>query len=329
MNQEKAKGSFKSFISNNAIVVILIVMIIAITVVRPKFMTSDNIFSVLSAASTYGCMAMGAGMIIITGGINLASGAQVAFAGVMGAIFGQQAANASVLAFGDLPFIVPLLITLLAGCLCGLINGVLIAKFNAPPFIVTLGMMTVYRGFALLITGGEPVSNLTSGYNVLGGSIGGVVPIQVIILLALTVLTVILLGHTHFGMDVYAIGSNRAAAEVSGVKTGNRLILVYLYEGFCCGVTGLILASRAASIHPGAADGYELTGIASCIIGGTSPSGGIGKVGHMFVGVLVISVLRNALTLLGVDSSWQQVAEGLVIVVAVAIDVRRSASSKK
>lgn len=329
-NQAKGNSAFKNFLSENAIVAVLIAMCVVVTVVKPVFVTPDNIFSVLTAASTYGCMAMGAGLIIITGGIDLAAGAMVAFSGVMGAMFGQTAANASVLqGVGDLPFIVPVAVTILAGALCGVINGFFIAKFDTPPFIVTLGMTTIVRGLALLVTGGEPVSNLTNGYNVLGGKIAGIIPIQVIVLILLVVVTYVLLRWTHFGQDLYAIGSNRKAAEVSGIKVNKRLIQVYLFEGICTGIAGLIVAARAASIHPGAADGYELTAIASCIIGGTSPSGGIGKIGHMFVGVLVISVLRNGLTLLGVDSYWQQIAEGLVIIVAVALDVRRSAASRR
>ncbi len=319
----------KKLLSKNATAVILIAMCILITIFRPKFISPSNLISVLSAACVYGCMALGATFILISGGIDLAAGSEVAFAGVAGALFGQVVFDGKILSsLPEMPFIVPVLVTLLAGTLVGLVNGLLIAYFNTPPFILTLGMTTVVRGFTLLLTGGEPVSNLSSGYSVLGGKILSFIPISVIIFIVLIIVAHILLKRTQFGYDTYAIGSNKEAARVSGVKVPKTLVKIYAFAGLMYAFAGLIMTSRAVSIHPGAAVGYELTAIAGCVIGGVSPSGGVGTIANTVIGTLIISVLRNGLTLLGVDSYWQQIAEGLVIVIAVAIDVRRSKNGK-
>ncbi|MBR2188344.1 MAG: ABC transporter permease [Eubacterium sp.] len=321
--------SIKDLLSNNATYVILIVMCIVITVARPKFISGENLLNVFSAACVYGCMALGMTFIIISGGIDLAAGATVAFTGTMGAIFGQTAGAAGKVLPGvpELPFIVPVIISILSGIAIGFITGFLIARFNTPPFIVTLGMTTVVRGFTLLITKGEPVSNLIHGYSVLGGRIG-MIPVSVIVFILLILLSVVLLKRTRFGRDTYAIGSNQNAASVSGVKVSSRKISIYVFAGVMYAIAGLIVAGKATSIHPGAAQGYELTAIAACIIGGASPSGGTGTIWSTVIGALIISVLRNGLTLLGIDSYWQQIAEGLVIIIAVALDVRRNSGAK-
>lgn len=329
MNTKKL--SVKDLFSKYAIYAILISMCLLISVLRPQFLSASNLFAVLSAACVYGCMALGMTFILISGGIDLSAGAIVAFAGVAGAAFGQTAAAPSqvIPSMLDMPFIIPFIVTMLAGVLCGGVNGTLIAKFNTPPFIVTLGMTTVMRGFTLIITGGEPVSNLVGGYAAVGGQIGGMLPVSVVIFAALIVISHILLTRTRFGFDTYAVGSNRRAALVSGVKVPNRLISIYMYAGLMYAFAGVIMAGRANSIHPGAAQGYELTAIAACIIGGASPSGGIGTIRNTLIGALIISVLRNGLTLLGIDSYWQQIAEGLVIIVAVVMDIRRASNSSK
>ncbi len=321
--------NLKEIISKNATYVILFAMCIVITIAQPKFVSVENLLSVFSAACVYGCMALGETFIVVSGGIDLAAGATVAFTGVLGAIFGQtMTASGKVLPnMPELPFIVPVLVSLLAGALVGLLTGFLIAKFKTPPFIVTLGMTTVLRGFTLLLTGGEPVSNLTKGYKILGGNMGGFFPAPVIVFVFLIILCTVLLKRTRFGRDVYAVGTNERSAAVSGVKVSSRKISIYVLAGLLYAVAGLIVAARASSIHPGAAQGYELTAIAACIIGGASPSGGTGTIWSTVIGALIISVLRNGLTLLGIDSYWQQIAEGLVIIIAVALDVRRNSGS--
>ncbi|MBQ8305254.1 MAG: ABC transporter permease [Blautia sp.] len=323
------KNRFKEIAASNGTLVILIVMCVLVTIVRPAFITPANIMSILSAACVTGCMALGMTFVIISGGIDLAAGAEVAFAGCVGAAFGQTAEAAAgkvIDGLPQLPFIIPLVITLAVGVLVGAFNGFLISKFNTPPFIVTLGMTTVLRGATLLMTGGEPVSNLTPGYVALGSNILDIVPVAVIVFIILIIICSVLIRKTKFGKDVYAIGSNEKAASVSGVKVPQRKVMIYALAGLMYAAAGLIVAARATSIHPGAAQGYELIAIASCIIGGASPSGGTGTIRTTVIGALIISVLRNGLTLLGIESNWQQIAVGLVIVFACALDVRRNSS---
>jgi inositol transport system permease protein len=224
-----------------------------------------------------------------------------------------------------LPVIVPIFIALAIGAGCGFINGFLIAKTKIPAFIATLGMQTVARGFALIYTSGRPVSNLIPSLTFFGGKLFNVIPVPVIIFFIMIVISFVLLNKTRFGKNTYAIGGNITAAEVSGVNVSKYLMLIYTFCGLLAGIAAVVFAGRVGSVHPGAAEGYELTAIASTTIGGTSHSGGIGTIMGAFIGAMVLAVLRNGFTLLGVNAYWQKVAEGVIIVVAVIIDMRKNA----
>jgi inositol transport system permease protein len=309
------------------IVIVLFIMIILLSIVQPAFLSAINIFNVLTQSSIFGIMALGMTFVIISKGIDLSVGSVLAFAGVVAASFGQVT-NATEKYFPNmpvLPVIVPILVALLIGAFCGFISGFLIAKTKIPAFIATLGMQTVARGFALIYTAGRPVSNLIPSLTFLGEKVFNVIPIPVIIYFFMIIVSYILLTKTRFGKNTYAIGGNITAAEVSGVKVSKNLILIYTYCGLLAGLAAIVFAGRVGSVHPGAADGYELTAIASTTIGGTSHSGGIGTIGGAFVGALVLAVLRNGFTLLGVNAYWQKVAEGLIIVGAVIVDMRKNA----
>jgi inositol transport system permease protein len=317
----------KLIIKKYGIVIVLILMIIGLSIAQPAFLSSTNIFNVLTQSAIFGIMALGLTFVIISKGIDLSVGSVLAFAGVVSASL-AQAANATGKYFPNLvemPVIVPILAALLIGGLSGAVSGLLIAKTRIPAFIATLGMMTVARGFALIYSGGKPISTLIPSINALGGKIFDVIPVPVIIYFITIIISSILLNKTRFGKNVYAIGGNITAAEVSGVNVPKNLILIYTYSGLLAGLAALVFAGRVGSVHPGAANGYELTAIAATTIGGTSHSGGIGTVWGAFVGALVLAVLRNGLTLLNVDAYWQQVAEGLIIVGAVIVDMRKNA----
>ncbi|MDR3335998.1 MAG: ABC transporter permease [Treponema sp.] len=309
------------------IVIVLILMIIFLSIVQPAFLSANNIFNVLTQSSIFGIMALGMTFVIISKGIDLSVGSVLAFAGVVAASMGQVV-GATEKYFPNmpvLPVIVPIATGLLIGALCGFINGFLIAKTRIPAFIATLGMLTIARGFALIYTSGRPVSNLIPALNNLGGKVFNIIPVPVIIYFIMIVVSSVLLNKTRFGKNTYAIGGNITAAEVSGVNVSKNLILIYSYCGLLAGIAAIVFAGRVGSVHPGAADGYELTAIASTTIGGTSHSGGIGTIGGAFVGALVLAVLRNGFTLLGVNAYWQKVAEGLIIVGAVIVDMRKNA----
>jgi inositol transport system permease protein len=317
----------KNVVQKYGIVIVLILMIVVLSIRAPGFLSTTNIFNVLTQSCIFGIMALGMTFVIISKGIDLSVGSVLAFAGVVAASF-AQVPNATEKYFPGLPAlpaVVPILIALGIGGGCGFVNGWLIAKTKIPAFIATLGMLTVARGFALIYTSGRPVSNLIPGVTALGGRLFNVVPVPVIIFFVMIVISHVLLNKTRFGKNTYAIGGNITAAEVSGVNVSKYLILIYTYCGLLAGLAAGVFAGRVGSVHPGAADGYELTAIASTTIGGTSHSGGIGTIGGAFVGAMVLAVLRNGFTLLGVNAYWQKVAEGAIIVVAVIIDMRKNA----
>ncbi|MDR3114587.1 MAG: ABC transporter permease [Treponema sp.] len=309
------------------IVIVLVIMIIILSIVEPAFLSATNIFNVLTQSAIFGIMALGMTFVIISKGIDLSVGSVLAFSGVIAASLGQTA-TATEKYFPSLPVLpvmVPILTALIIGGACGGISGLLIAKTKIPAFIATLGMMTVSRGFALIYTGGRPVSNMIPSLTALSGKFFNVIPIPVLIYFIMIVISYILLNKTRFGKNTYAIGGNITAAEVSGVNVSKNLVMIYTYCGLLAGLAAVVFAGRVGSVHPGAADGYELTAIAATTIGGTSHSGGIGTIGGAFVGALVLSVMRNGLTLLGVNAYWQKVVEGLIIVGAVIIDMRKNA----
>jgi inositol transport system permease protein len=313
-------------IKKYGIVIVLLLMVVSLSIIEPAFLSPTNILNVLTQSSIYGIMAMGVTFIIIAKGIDLSLGSVLAFSGVVAGSFGQTAE-----ALGKfypnlpaLPIIVPIFAALFVGALCGFVNGFFVAKTKIPAFIATLGMMTIARGAAFIYTGGKPISNLTPAINAIGGKLFGVIPVPVVIYFGVIIISSILLGRTRFGKNTYAIGGNINAAEVSGINVPKSIILIYTFGGLMVGLAAIVFAGRVGSIHPGAATGYELTTIAGTTIGGTSQNGGVGTIWGAFVGVLVIAVLRNGLTLLGVDSYWQQVVEGIIIIAAVIVDMRKN-----
>lgn len=332
----KNKINYAAIVQKYGIIFAMAFLIIFLTVVEPRFLSGTNIFNVLTQSAIFGIMALGMTLVIISKGIDLSVGSILAFAAVVSASVGQ-ASNAMIKYYpdlGELNILIPIVIALLIGTALGAINGTLIAYTGIPPFIATLGMMTIARGFTLMYTGGKPVSGLTEGFLFLGSKlpplqIGGMtiipsIPVPIIIYGLMIILTWVLLGYTRFGKSVYAIGGNVKAAEISGINVKKNIIKIYAYTGFLCGVAALVFAGRVGSVHPGAATGYELTAIAATTIGGTSHAGGIGTIWGAVVGALILGILRNGMTLLSVQAYWQQVVEGLIIIIAVIIDMRKN-----
>jgi len=328
-DNKNSKFNVSIIFKKYGIIFALILLVVGISIAEPKFLAPTNIFNVLTQCSIYGIMALGMTLIIISKGIDLSVGSILAFAGIVAATLGQvsTATTKYFPSLVDLPIIVPILAALAIGLLLGAINGGLIAHTGIPAFIATLGMMTMARGFTLMYTGGKPVSQLTPDFMLIGSKIGPV-PVPVLIYALMIVITWVLLNYTSFGKNIYAIGGNIKAAEISGVNVKKNLMLLYMYAGLMCGVAALVFAGRVGSVQTGAATGYELTAIAASVIGGTSFDGGIGTVGGAVIGALVLGVLRNGLTLLGVQAYWQQILEGLIIIVAVIIDMRKNAKKK-
>ena len=326
---------YNAFLRKYAIVFIFLAMFIGMWILSDAFLQPRNLLNIVRQISVVGLIAIGVTMVIITTGIDLSSGSVLALAAVVAASLAQRTDWDGAKYPGlDLPLIVPIVAALVVGAFCGSINGWLIARFTIPPFIATLGMMTVARGFALIYSD-RPVSGLTDAYNFIGqGELFKIlpipnqpplgIPIPIIILAVVAVAAHIMLNNTRFGRHIYAIGGNEQAARISGLNVGRIKIGVYTLAGLLAGLAGVVLSSRIGSGQPGLAVGYELDAIASAVIGGTSLSGGIGTIWGTIVGALIIGVLNNGLDLLNVSAYWQTIVKGSIIVAAVIIDERKN-----
>ena len=302
-------------------------MVIVISIFKPEFLTSRNIFNILNQTAIFGIMAIGLTFVIISRGIDLSVGSILAFAAVVAASVSQLPDSVGKM-FPDLPmlpFPVAFFSALILGGLCGAVSGFLIAKFQIHAFIATLGMMTVARGFALIFSSGKPISNINPFFNVIGGRLWGVIPVPVVIYAAVIAVSAVILNYTRFGKSVFAIGSNSTAAEISGINVKRNYVIIYMISGLLAGLASIVFLGRTGSAHPGAATGYELTAIAATTIGGTSQTGGIGTIWGAVAGALILGVIKNGMTLLGVHAYWQQVVEGVIIVAAVIFDMRKNA----
>lgn len=299
------------FLSKYGIYFAFVLLAGTLAITSPPFRTLSNARNILQQISINGIVAIGMTLVIITAGIDLSVGSVLAFSAVVATSFAHPGAHA---------LIVPVAMGVLAGLACGAINGILIARKRLAPFIVTLGMMTVARGAALVYTSGRPVINLSDRYNEIGGGSIASVPFAAIIFFVVVLTGVFILHFTRFGRYVYAVGGNELAAKVSGVNTERVLIGVYALAGALAGVAGIVLSSRINSGPPATGAGYELDAIAAVVIGGTSLSGGVGSIAGTIVGVLIIGVMNNGLDLLNVSSYWQQIFKGLIIVLAVLLD---------
>jgi ribose transport system permease protein len=291
----------------------LIVLFVALTIATPHFLTQMNLTSVARQTAVINLMALGMTLVIITGGIDLSVGSILAIAG----LFGSMAIK------NGEPMAVAIAIGIGAGCLCGLLNGVIITQFRINPFIVTLGTMEAYRGFALVISKGLPVHDLPDSFSFLGdGNLLGI-PFSLWILALCAVLMHFVLENTKLGRYAFAIGSNRSAAHYAGVPINFHLTAVYAIAGMLTGLAGIIEASRLMTGQPTAGQGYELQAIAAVVIGGGSLQGGEGSVAGTLIGAFIIGLLSNGSDLLGINPYWQQVIIGAVIIAAVGFDELR------
>ena len=281
-----------------------------LSILSPHFLTVSNLLNVLEQTSINAVIAVGMTFVIISGGIDLSVGSIVAFSGVLLAST-LQAPLPAPLAIGA---------GLAAGAACGLVNGLLVTRGRLPPFISTLGMMSVARGAALVFTEGRPVSGFDAGFRSLATARVLGIPAPVLAAALVYVLAHLLLSRTRFGRYVYAIGGNEEATRLSGVAVRFHKTMVYVLCGVTSALAAVLLTARLNSAQPIAGIMYELDAIAATVIGGTSLLGGSGSLGGTLVGALIMGVLRNGLNLLGVSSLLQQIVIGIVIIVAVLVD---------
>ncbi|MFP3917515.1 ribose ABC transporter permease [Lysinibacillus telephonicus] len=295
----------------------LLLLIIIVSVLNPSFLSIANIFNVLRQVSISAIIAFGMTFVILTGGIDLSVGSTLALTGAIAA---------SLLAGGLDPFLT-MGIALILGLILGAINGVVITKGKVAPFIATLATMTIYRGLTLVFTEGRPISGLGDHYSfqLFGKGYFLGFPVPVVTMVIAFFILYFILQKTTFGRRVYAVGGNEEAAKLSGINTDRVKIAVYAITGFLAALSALILTSRLNSAQPTAGESYELDAIAAVVLGGTSLNGGKGWIFGTLIGALIIGVLNNGMNLIGVSSFWQQVVKGIVILLAVLMDRKKSA----
>jgi putative xylitol transport system permease protein len=287
------------------------------------FLTPGNISNVLLQTSINGVLAIGMTFVILTRGIDLSVGSVVALAGIVSASFATTSATAGI-AGGPYPFYVALAIGILVGLACGALVGLIVSRFAVPAFVATLGMLSAARGMTLIYGGGKPVPALTPEFRWIGtGNILGI-PMPVILLAVVFAVSWWVLTRTRFGRYIYAVGGNPHAAKTSGINVTRMKFSVYMISGSLSGLAGMMLSARTGSALPQAGIAYELDAIAAVVIGGTSLSGGVGRVTGTLIGALIIGVMNNGLDLMGIQSYYQQVLKGALIVGAVMLDQKRN-----
>jgi ribose transport system permease protein len=287
-------------------------MCIALSILSPAFLTKNNILNVLRQVSTNANLAFGMTLAIIICGIDLSVGSTLALAGTL---------TAGLITNNHVPAVIAILIGLAVGTLLGLFNGMVIAKTGIPPFIVTLAMYNIARGAAYVYTGGNPIRTMDPVFNFVGNGYLGPIPLPVIYTVVFFIAVSYMMNKTQFGRHVYALGGNKEAARFSGINIKKVEIGVYTLLGFLAAFSGIVLCGRMYSGQPTVGVGFELDAIAAVVLGGTSMMGGIGKMGGTVLGVLVIGVLNNGLNLLNINSFWQLIAKGIVILLAVYVDI--------
>lgn len=288
----------------------------ALTFAHPGFLTCANLLNVARQISINGILAVGVTLVLLTGGVDLSLGSVVALAGVVAASLAHP---------DDYPVLLPITAGVFTGALCGGANGLMVTRGRIAPFIATLGMTTAARGLALVVSDGRPISNLSPAFIRLGGDLGPL-PIPVIILTVIGMATSILLGHFRLGRHLYAVGGNAEAARASGINVSVIGMFAYIFCGAMAGLAGVVLAARITTGQPNAGGGYELDAIAAVVIGGTSLSGGVGRISGTILGVLLVGVINNGLDLMNVSSYYQAIVKGAIIVSAVWLDRNRKSS---
>ena len=316
----KAAGlDFASVYRRYGTILIFIGICILASILSPTFLTEANLTNVLRQVVVVSLLACGVTFIIILGQIDVSLGSVLALSGVIATSVMQMTQSVTLAVIAGL----------CVGAATGLVNGVVITLFRIPSFIMTLAMTTVARGAALLYTGGVPITGLGE-FNVIGQGAIGPIPISVLILVAFILVSWVLLNKTTFGRYVYAVGGNQRAALASGIKPGSIIIKAFVYNGILCAIAGIVLMSRINSGQPAGGVGYEFDAITAVVVGGTSLMGGTGTITGTVIGALIIGVINNILNLLNVSSYWQQIIKGLIIAIAVILDVwTKSARSKK
>jgi ribose/xylose/arabinose/galactoside ABC-type transport system permease subunit len=298
----------------------LVLLVIVMALSQPAFLTRPNLINILKQASITGVLAVGMTLVLLTGGIDLG----------VGSVLGVACMAAAFLTTSErgFPVIVAFAAGMAVGAVFGLLNGVGIAHIGFAPFIMTMATLSAARGLALVSTDNKPIFNLTRDFiAVSNGQILGL-PSLIYYFAATALLAYVLTRYTVFGKWIYAVGGNENAARLSGINVKRVKVIIYSITGALSGMTGVLMASRITSGNPTVGDGYELDAIAACVIGGISMSGGSGSIIGTVLGVLILGVISNGFDILGISSNYQRIMKGIVILLAVLIDIRARAARK-
>ena len=291
---------------------ILIVLFIILAIIAPHFLSVTNIMNIIRQNAANGVVAIGFTFVVASGNLDLSIGRMLGLIGVITALVSK---------LDGVPMFAVVILALVLGAIFGSMNGLIGTKLHIPMFITTVAMQGVFQGLNYLISHSSTVTQIPKGYTAIGQtSLFGFLPVPVIIFLGMVTIAALLLNKTIFGRHLLAVGGNSQAAEVSGINKARVTMLVCIFMGVCAAIGALIMTGRAASAQPEAGSGMEMDAIAAVIIGGTTLGGGTGKVLGSLVGVLIIGMISNGLNLLGVDTNWQLVAKGLIIIAAVFLD---------
>ncbi len=334
---EFSRSNAKTFLTNNAIMIALLALVVFIMIKEPRFMKYQVLLDIMTQASPRLIIALGICFTLLIAGTDLSAGRMVGLAAVLSTSMLQTAtyANRFFPNLPALPVIVPILAAVAACVLFGVLNGFLVAKFDMHPFIATLATQVMIYGacslyFDMPPNNSQPIGGVRPDFTVIGQkkifqNVGGSTFVGISVLIPIALITCVIiwfvLNKTVFGKNVYAVGGNREAAVVSGVNVFKTIMLIFILAAFLYGIAGVLEAARTAGATNNYGNGYELDAIAACVVGGVSLNGGIGKIGGIVSGVLIFTVIQYGLQFIGVSPMWQQVIKGIIIAVAVAIDM--------
>ncbi len=332
MNKLKTKN-IKDIIINNGIIILMVVMAIYVSITEPSFRSGGNIVNILINMAPRVIIAFGVSGCLITKGTDLSAGRIVGLSGCIAGTLLQRADYSGKVYpnLGELNIFVVLLICIAICSIFGLINGIVISYFNVPPFIGTLGMQLIVYGICLVYTNATPIGGYIEKYTgIATGRLFGfkILNYLVIITIVIGVIMWFLYNNTRHGKHMYAIGGNESAAEVSGINIKKTKILIYVLAAGLYAVAGFLLGAKAGGTSVNLGQGYELEAIAACTIGGVSVNGGVGRISSVVIGVAVFELLKSSLQFLGVNPNAQYIAQGIVIVVAIALDIRKYVAKK-
>lgn len=315
MENSMKKNQLKELLGKLGPVLALLVLMVIVTILNPNFIAPINLLNLLRQVSVNALIAFGMIFVILTGGIDLSVGSTLALSGAL---------VAGMIASGLDP-ILAMIIGVVIGGVLGAVNGLLITKGKMAPFIATLATMTIYRGATLVYTDGNPITGIGDSFifKFVGRGYLFNIPVPVILMVMAFVLLYVLLHKMTFGRKTYAIGGNEKASYIAGIKIDKVKTLIYALSGMMASVAGIIITSRLNSAQPTAGQAYEMDAIAAVVLGGTSLSGGKGRIFGTLIGALIIGTLNNGLNLLGVSSFYQQIVKGIVIIIAVLLDRKK------